>query len=295
MPPRLQIKRARAHPARSMTWAAFPVLAWAAILWAPPVVRAFDVVSAGEEITAVSSRVFSGYARKRLADGSFQPERYGFAIGGFLNRNALGLEMSATIFTRDDTIDELGFAQIARMIEGPLAAQKFLPTHNPGTADLVIVVFWGRSIGTSAHPGSMMSDTLYGPDQDRIDLQNAHLMGFDSEGVFGQGFLGNSIASAMKKQLHSGVMAAIKEDRYYVILRAFDFQSAWKKRKLRLLWETRFSLSQRHHDFEKDLPGMAQAASPYFGQDSGGLVRKPIPLGRVDIGDVRSLGTEPEK
>lgn len=295
MPPCLQIKRARAHAARSMKWKAFPILAWAAVSCAPLCARAFDLVSSGEEITAVSSKVFSGYARKRLANGSFQPEHYGFAIGGFLNHSAPGMEMSATIFTRDDTIDELGFAQVARMIVGPLAAQEYLSTDNPNTADLVIVVFWGRSIGTSAHPGSMMSDTLYGPDQDRIDLQNARLMGFDSEGVFGAGFLDNSIASAMKKQLHSGVMTAIKEDRYYVILRAFDFQSAWRKRKLRLLWETRFSLSQRHHDFERDLPGMARAASPYFGQDSGGLVRKPIPLGRVDIGTVRSLGTETDR
>ena len=278
-----------------MIWTTCPVLAWAAIACAPVCARAFDLVSAGEEITAVSSKVYGGYARKRLADGSFQPEHFCFANGGFLNRNAPGMEMSATLFTRDDTIDELGFGQIARMIVGPLAAQGFLPTHDPGAADLVIVVFWGRSIGTSAHPGSTLSGTLYGPDQDRIDLQNARLLGFDSEGVFGQGFAGNSIASALKRQLNSGVMAAIKEDRYYVILRAFDFQSAWRRRKLRLLWETRFSLSQRHHDFEKDLPGMARAASQFFGQDSGGLVRKPIPLGRVDIGDVRSLGAEPEK
>jgi hypothetical protein len=80
-----------------------------------------------------------------------------------------------------------------------------------------------------------------------------------------------------------------------VILRAFDFQSAWKGKKLKLLWETRFSLSQRRHDFGKDLPRMAQAASQYFGQASNGLVQTPIPLGRVDIGNVRSLGTEPEK
>jgi hypothetical protein len=76
---------------------------------------------------------------------------------------------------------------------------------------------------------------------------------------------------------------------------AYDFQLLWKAKKHKLLWETRFSIRQRHHDFDKDLPTMAQYASQYFGQDSGGLVHKEIPLGHVDIGDVKSLGEVPSK
>jgi hypothetical protein len=40
---------------------------------------------------------------------------------------------------------------------------------------------------------------------------------------------------------------------------------------------------------------MATAASLYFGQNTGGLVRKPIPLGHVEIGAVQSLGAVPDK
>ncbi len=40
---------------------------------------------------------------------------------------------------------------------------------------------------------------------------------------------------------------------------------------------------------------MAQMASPYFGQDSRGLISKAVPEGKVDIGDVKSLGPVPEK
>jgi hypothetical protein len=195
------------HPIPGQGLAALCLLA--ALTVSPPSASAFDATSASEELTAVSSKVYGGYSRTRLADGSFRPERYGFAIGGFLNRNAPGMEMSAILFTRDDTIDGMAFGPIARMIVGPLADQKYLPTADPRMADLVIVVFWGRTIGTSAHPGFMDPSTLYGPDQDRMDLQNARLLGFDAEGVFGQGF-GGSIASALKKQLHSGVMDAIK-------------------------------------------------------------------------------------
>jgi hypothetical protein len=50
-----------------------------------------------------------------------------------------------------------------------------------------------------------------------------------------------------------------------------------------------------HHDFGRDLPSMAQYASRYFGQDSHGLVHDTIPLGEVDIGEVKSLGEVPPK
>jgi hypothetical protein len=81
------------------------------------------------------------------------------------------------------------------------------------------------------------------------------------------------------------VLSAIEVNRYFVILRAYDFQAAWKQKKLKLLWETRFSLSERRHDFERDLPAMAQDASLYFGQESYGIVMKPIPEGHVHVGE----------
>jgi hypothetical protein len=40
---------------------------------------------------------------------------------------------------------------------------------------------------------------------------------------------------------------------------------------------------------------VAQYASQYFGQDSNGLVHKPVPFGHVEIGEVKSLGSIPEK
>jgi len=71
------------------------------------------------------------------------------------------------------------------------------------------------------------------------------------------------------------------------------FNFFWKDKKHKLLWEIRFSVRQVHHQFDKDLPAMAQYASQYFGHDSEGLVRKAIPLGHVDIGDVKTLGAVP--
>lgn len=275
---------------------ALVLLGLAAIAASPPGARAFDAVTPSSEITAVASRVHNGYKRALLADGSVRPETYGFAIGGFFRRSPKGLDGFSAPPTGDETIDNISFAAIEQSIEGPLAAQKYVPTGEPRTADLLIVVFWGRTIGTNAFSGSGVSQTIFGADRDKINGQNARLLGFDTERVFSDGYDDPSnMMSNIRKQVYSGVIDAIEDDRYFVILQAFDFQLAWKQKKIVLLWETRFSLSQRRHDFGRDLPRMAQVASQYFGQDSQGLINKVLPEGRVDIGDVKSLGPVPEK
>jgi hypothetical protein len=269
---------------------------WLLLLLFLPVARASDSSTPSSEMTAVSSKVFNGYARAKLADGSYRPERYGFAIGGLLSGSEAGGGSSSLLPTSDTSVDKATFASIEHVIEGPLAAQKYLPTDDPKGADLLILVFWGRTIGTNAFAGSDLGQTLDGGEKDKIDIQNAKLLGFDSERVFDQGFDDPSNMMAnIRRQVHSGTIDAIEADRYFVVLQAFDFQPMWKQKKIRLLWETRFSLDQRSHDFGKDLPRMAQIASRYFGQDSRGLVIKPVPEGNVDVGDVKSLGPVPEK
>jgi hypothetical protein len=261
-----------------------------------PAAKASDQNLPSDEITAVSSKVFHGYQRTRRADGSFRPENYGFAIGGFLSRIPTGLDEAPPTNTTDRTIDNISFAAIAQMIEGPLAAQQYVATPEPEKADLLIVVFWGRTIGTDAFAQSETSQVMLGSDQDKIDAENARLLGFDSARVFDQGFSDPSnMMSNIRKQLYSGVVDAIKEDRYFIILQAFDFQAAWKQKKIILLWETRFSMTQRGHDFGKDLPRMSLVAGQYFGQESEGLVYKPIPNGQVQIGNLKSFGEVHEK
>jgi hypothetical protein len=262
----------------------------------PSAAGPFSLVSASEQVTAVSSKVFNGYARNRLPDGSFQPETYAFGDGGLVVGTPLGADTAAVGADQgrsagarsDETIDGLPFSRIAKTVAGSLASQNYVATPSADSTRLLIMVYWGATIGSL--------DTLEGPAKDMADARNAALLGFDSEPVFAQGFgdPSNMMANILR-QLHSDVVDALEVDRYFVILRAFDFRLAWKEKRIKLLWETRFSLSERQHDFAKELPGMAQYASTYFGQDSHGLLRSPIPEGRVEIGEVKSLGAVPEK
>jgi hypothetical protein len=184
---------------------------------------------------------------------------------------------------RDPTFDCLGFPDIARLLAGPLASQKYLPSHDPQATNLLIMVFWGTTFGAD--------NTKDGPAQDALNYWNACLLGFEAEARFLGESSGASVRGQIIRNLHAYGIGAIEVNRYYVILRAFDFQSAWKQKKLKLLWETRFSLSERRHGFNQDLPGMAESASAYFGQDSYGLVRRPlIREGHVHLGEPKILG-----
>jgi len=232
-----------------------------------------------EGITAVSSKVFNDYARARLPDGSLKPETYAFGTGGFITAGSAGAETPSA--QRDETIDNLGFDSIAKAMEPPLSGQNYVLTQDPSATNLLIMVFWGTTVGGYHEKKGKFRDLL--------DLRNAALLGFDSESVFAQGF-GNNIRSNIQKQVHSQMMDALESNRYFVILRAFDFQSSWKQKKLKLLWETRFSINQRRNAFDEALPLMAQYASQCFGQDSRGLLLARVSEGRVEVGDLKSLG-----
>ncbi len=242
----------------------------------------FSMLSQSETLTAVNSNEYNGYVRTPLADGSFQAETYAFGEGGDVPPPAL-----PGFVTYDPTIDGVKFPAIARMIAAPLADQNYTASRDPYATKLLIMVYWGRNIGHTA---------IW-----ELDGYNANLLGFDSDNVFEldlrpslSGY-GRSFKSELLEQTHFDLTDALRVDRYFVILRAYDFQAAWKQRKLKLLWDTRFSLSERRHDFEKDLPAMAHNASLYFGQDSHGLVRiPPVPDGHVYIGDIRAIDDPPD-
>jgi len=259
------------------------LLGLAAIWAAPSAAGPFSAISVSEGLTAVNSKQFNGYVRARLPDGSYQPETFAFGDGGLLPVPAI-----AGLVFSDPTIDGLNLPGIARMLAGPLASQNYVRALDPEATRLLIVVYWGRTIGTTR--------IMDGPTKDRINFFNASLMGFDSEAHLLGESSGDTILGQLVRNVHAGTMSAVEMDRYYVILRAFDFQFAWRQRRARLLWETRFSLSERRHDFERDLPSMAQSASLYFGQDSYGMVRMPpVPEGHVHIGEIKAIDEADEE
>ncbi len=281
----------------------------------PPTIAA----SAEGDITAVSSRVSEDYIRTKNADGTYPREFYAFGPGGLWNSSM-----------RDASIDKLKFIDVARTIALPLADKNYLPSKDPAQTKLLIMVYWGTTAGTkdsvavgnfkpdaganlgaiqqAAQSGSRNTAATGGGLNDAslaialasnrwrdiADAKNASMLGYDSEGVIGTDYGRGLRLTALHVKVDD-LVEEIEDNRYFVVLMAYDFQLMWKEKKHKLLWETRYSLRQRGNNFDEQLAAMSQYASRYFGQSSNGLVRKPLPKESVRLDELKILGVEPEK
>jgi hypothetical protein len=85
-------------------------------------------------------------------------------------------------------------------------------------------------------------------------------------------------------------MTDVKESRYYVIISAYDFRAATEQGRQKLLWVTRVSVRTPGNAFDDSVAAMLKNASPYFGRESGRLIRGEEMKGTVELGDLKFLG-----
>lgn len=257
-----------------------------------------SIHAADGDVTAVLSSMSSGYSRAKQADGKFVPEYYSFGEGGL------------TGAVKGDDIGNVKFLDIARVIARALAEQNYLPANQTNEAKLLIMVHWGTTNidGTgsgSASPGLSMTTEMSAPvftggdftggavvSQSRVTADHnssmsvaniedgkreralaptARMLGYataladvsNSEGI---------LQTTRRQELHN----ELTQQRYFIVLQAFDFQLMAKEKKMNLLWETRLSIGRPGNEFREVLPMIVQYASRYYGQDSHGLKRKKL-------------------
>jgi hypothetical protein len=219
------------------------------------------------ETVVISSKVFNGYARERQPDGTYKPESYAFGEGGRWTRPI-----------NDPGMEKLKFIDIARVVAGPLAKLNYQPAVKPEDTKLLILVFWGSTQGSTGVPQEFKA---------AIDSQNARILGYSEK-------LAEALSSS-RVSFAQDIRAEVGENRYYVVLEAFDFTVALKEKKLRPLWITRMSVSDRGA-FVPVLEQMVHDATNYFGHDSDGLQRDgDEPKGTVDLAPLKILEVNPAK
>jgi len=284
-----------------------------------------------EDFEAVSSTASPEYVRAKLPDGSFKPETYAFGKGGYWS----GPLADATIDKLDfmdvaRTIAkpladqryvpssdpratkllimvywgtthapehptnspeyELAMQEVTRILVNSKAPASF---PMPGGRGSQIVGHSGMTVQQSnAVLDALLPVEAENRARDEQDRRTAALLGY---GTWWNEYAGIDHAGTAINQRWQDMIDELEEYRYFVILMAYDFQLMWKEKKHRLLWETRFSISEHHTRFDAQLAAMALDASRYFGQNSGGLIHTSEPMGRVEIGEVKSLGVVPEK
>jgi hypothetical protein len=282
-----------------------------------------------DEITAVSAKASPDYTRIRQKDGTFLIETYAFGEGGHYggpmidpsidrlkffdvarviseplaeqnywpNNDPKGTKLLVMVYwgltdvpppiSSSAAYNNLSAAQnaVARSTGASYAKAAASPTKSMGFHPI------GNSGGiyeNELDSAIAMLDVV-NQQRTRMDFTNASMLGYSTESLINSDY-GNYVRGTALGRRREDFLTEIEDNRYFVVLMAYDFQLLWKEKKHKLLWETRFSIRQRHNNFDDALAGMAKAASEYFGQNSGGMVRRDVPLGRVELGDVKSLG-----
>jgi hypothetical protein len=287
---------------------------------------------ASDQITAVAAKAAPDYVRVRLKDGTYEPETYAFGEGGHIGGPMVDVSIDPLKFidvartislplaernyfpTHDPKETKLLIMVYWGLTQTPPPLSSSGWMSNLSTIENKAANARGAAPSGGGGKGYHHQDSSAGlPDwmldemsaqetimnienQERAhqDYLNACMLGYDAEDVVGTDY-GNNLRGSPMAMHRDALVEEIEDNRYFVVLMAYDFQKLWKDKKHKLLWETRFSLRQRHNNFDKDLEGMARAASAYFGQNSAGLIHRPVPVGRVDIGPLKDLGAPEDK
>jgi hypothetical protein len=244
-----------------------------------------------ETFEAVNCTVTNGYTRNQMPDGTYQRETYVFKEGGFLSGQV-----------DDESIDRITFKQVSDTIAGALRDENYVQASEASPPKLLIVVYWGTSRTPMKMPSRMGSGGIH-ENLPRVQSPRSHedFGGKADEGweaLQGRGFAfgGHMVIEedAAIMGFDSASNPDLSEARYFVVLLAYDYRVLSQQKKAKLLWQARFSITERQNRFNEKLAAMAAGASRYFGQDTSGLRYDPVPEGSVKIGEIRPLETVAE-
>ncbi len=91
------------------------------------------------------------------------------------------------------------------------------------------------------------------------------------------------------------VMQAAEDNRYFVIVSAYDFAAAQQKKK-KLLWRAKMSVPSNGVEMVDVLPAMIESGGPHFGRETARPAFVPAPVvppGKVQLGTPRVVPDSP--
>ena len=217
--------------------------------------------------TKVVSHVYNGYARVKLPDGSYRAETYVFGDGGMFDGEPIA----------GDTIGTIGFDEVARTVAQALSGQNYRPGPHGQAPQLLIMLWYGTTQRTAEKPVAYQL----------VEDRNARILGFQLDRSRANDLSFTTMAGDFFQEFQAG--------RYFVVLKAYDFATAIKEKRLKLMWESRFSIQRQAVSFEHELPVMAAFAARTFGQETKGILNPDTIKGTVKMDDIKVLGTEEHK
>ena len=265
---------------------------------------------ARSDYVVVSATAEQAYNRVQ-ADGSLRPESYVFSPGKHFGN------------TGEVSMAPEEFQSVLQALAPALAKREYWPATVPTEADLVIVVHWGETEvfqdpladyvaenynnamseymasadeAGNADPGRLNElkrmDSMNSRDAANTLRTNAELLGFQKKlKEEEQRFFSSEDERTMKAEL--------AENRYFLVLMAWDYAGMRAKQPPKLRWVTRMSVRSAGHNFGEASLAMISQAAPLFGEQMDDLMRKRTTIdGRksvVEIGESTVVDETPTK
>ncbi|HVZ65179.1 MAG TPA: hypothetical protein VG936_11455 [Lacunisphaera sp.] len=279
-------------------------------------------------VTAVFSRVSNGYHRTREADGSFKREYYALMPGHyypgvgkdgsidpvkFPQVAGLAAQLLATKnywFAKDasqatllleiswgktvplnDGIYRTNLDSFAAAMSNRISPYAFGGQAPAGrfTADAMTAQRAARFDENDEKEQAVGELVLFQAMRRDANQHNARLLGYVDEINRGD----SAARFAGLGSNYDDLISDIENERYYIIIAAYDFAAA-KAGQMKRQWVTRVSVQAQGNRFNESAAYMLAKASKYFGQDSGRLIRQFDREGKVTLGDLQVVGVVPQ-
>ncbi|HEX2861393.1 MAG TPA: hypothetical protein VHN79_07120 [Lacunisphaera sp.] len=262
---------------------------------------------AAEDPVVISSTAGPDYVRPLDANGRPMPETYIFTEGKYMGGS-----------TADASERKVTFTDITQLLAVSLSKQNYIPTRDTASAKILIRIFWGTTLvyedperernieainsalstmqqqaadGGLVDPGPMRAaqaaQELQANSVEGALARNAALLGYKRS-------LDKESQRMMASVEEQTMRMELAEDRYFVVLMAYDYQFMLKEKKPKLLWVTRLSMRGPGNNFLEAFPALTLAGAQVYGQNLTDMKRikvSQLPSGNVKMGDIQVLGT----
>lgn len=265
---------------------------------------------AGTIFAAKTARVFidseasTTYNEVKENDGGAKYETYVFIKGNFYVGDF-----------DDKSLKTASFEEVAATLAENMKQRNFYPSSSPSEGDLLIVVHYGTTSvepdleelfmldSTDPYAQGESDDTGYSEvySDDFVDLADLNDLDANNTAQHRQTMRNNSlgITKALNRRNITtteefDLRVEMQDERYFIILMAYDYEKLRSENERELLWTTRFSVPSIGTNFEDAYPALARAASSYYGTslEKYAKTNTHFGTGNVEIGTLETVAVE---
>lgn len=269
----------------------------------------FCLAGGGNLDAAKTARVFidseasESYNERKESESGAQYETYVFIEG-----------KSYGAGFKDKSLKEPSFEEIVGTLAENMKDRNYYPSASPDQGDLLIVVHYGSTMveqdleelfmldatdpyADQADPETFtevysdMFDDISDLDDIARDNVAKHANSMDNRRLgIGRALNRRNINKTEEFDLR----VELEDERYFIIMMAYDYKKLRESKEKELLWTTRFSVPAIGTNFVDAYPALARAAREYYGTslEKYAKSRTHFGTGTVDIGDLETVGIE---